>query len=223
MPIPVKPKKEKPKTAKERVYDTVRQWIIDGTLQPGEQLIDQDIAEYFSVSRTPVREAIQLLADQKLVDIQPGKSTRVTLIDLDEASSNYQVAAALNVLALEMAYPHITGAVLEELEQIDREFTRASQVRNTKEAIALDEKFHHQIIALAGNYFLEEFTRILESHSQRIENLYFSQNDELDFQSHEELLQALKQKDLPAAKAAMQRNWMHTVNLLQKKQKGQKK
>lgn len=220
MPIPKKPKNEKPKTAKERVYDTVREWIIDGTLQPGEQILDQELAEYFSVSRTPVREAIQLLADQKLVDIQPGKSTRVTLIDLEEAVSNYQVAAALNVLALEMAYPHLTEDVLKELQHIDKNFTLASRARNVKEAIAQDEKFHHRIIELAGNYFLEEFTRILESHSQRIENLYFSQNDELDFQSHQELLTALEQKDLPAAKAAMQRNWMHTVKLLQKKQDG---
>lgn len=218
MPIPMKNKEEKPRTAKERVYAAVREWIIDGTLQPGEQIIDQEIAEYFSVSRTPVREAIQMLADQKLVEIQPGKATRVTDISLEEAMSNYRVAAELSALALEMAYPKITDAVLDELLHIDHDFDIAGRSRNVKAAVALDERFHHRIFELANNYFLGEFSRILESHSQRVENIYFSQNDEMNFQSHQDILAALKRKDLPAAKEAMRRNWMHTVELLKEKQ-----
>ena len=212
MPIPLKNKEEKPRTAKARVYTAVREWIIDGTLQPGEQIIDQEIAEYFSVSRTPVREAIQMLADQKLVEIQPGKATRVTDISLEEAMSE------LSALALEMAYPHIDDAVLDELLHIDHDFDIAGRSRNVKAAVALDERFHHRIFELAGNYFLGEFARILESHSQRVENIYFSQNDEMNFQSHQDILAALKRKDLPAAKEAMRHNWLHTVERLKEKQ-----
>lgn len=217
MPIPPKKQEEKPRTAKERVYITVREWIIDGTLQPGEQIIDQDIAAYFSVSRTPVREAIQMLADQKLVEIHPGKATRVTAVSLEEAMSNYRVTAALSALALEMAYPKIDDTILLELLRIDRDFDVAGRSRNVKAAIALDEQFHHRIFELAGNYFLSEFARILESHSQRVENIYFSQNDELNFQSHEDILAALMRKDLPGAQEAMRHNWMHTVELLREK------
>ena len=217
MPIPLKQQAEKPRTAKERVYSTVREWIIDGTLQPGEQILDQEIAAYFSVSRTPVREAIQMLADQKLVEIHPGKATRVTAINLEEAMSNYRVAAELSALALEMAYPKIDDANLMELLRIDHAFDAAGRSRDVKAAVALDERFHHRIFELAGNYFLGEFARILESHSQRVENIYFSQNDDLNFQSHEEILAALKRKDLPAAQEAMRRNWLHTVELLHEK------
>ena len=73
MPIPVKTPLEKQKTAKERIYIQLREWIINGTLQPEEKISDQEISQYFSVSRTPAREAIQMLADQKLVEIYPGK------------------------------------------------------------------------------------------------------------------------------------------------------
>ena len=67
MPIPPAQKDAAPRTtAKERVYRTLRQWIIDGTMEPGERLNDVELAQYFSVSRTPVREAIQLL-DRKSV------------------------------------------------------------------------------------------------------------------------------------------------------------
>ena len=67
MPIPVKQQAEERLTAKALVYKTLREWITDGTLQPGEQIYDQEIAKYFNVSRTPVREAMQLLADQKQI------------------------------------------------------------------------------------------------------------------------------------------------------------
>ena len=53
MPIPVKTPLEKQKTAKERIYIQLREWIINGTLQPEEKISDQEISQYFSVSRTP--------------------------------------------------------------------------------------------------------------------------------------------------------------------------
>ena len=73
MPIPKQVSYEAPKSAKMRIYEALREWIIDGTLQPGEKILDSEISQYFSVSRTPVREAIQMLAEQKLIEIRPGK------------------------------------------------------------------------------------------------------------------------------------------------------
>ena len=73
MPIPEKNVFEAPKSAKIRIYETLREWIIDGTLQPGEKILDSELSQYFSVSRTPVREAIQMLVEQKLIDVRPGR------------------------------------------------------------------------------------------------------------------------------------------------------
>ena len=101
MPIPVKTPLEKQKTAKERIYIQLREWIINGTLQPEEKISDQEISQYFSVSRTPAREAIQMLADQKLVEIYPGKETRIAPVNLEEASSHYRMMAELHALAVE--------------------------------------------------------------------------------------------------------------------------
>ena len=55
MPIPKQAPYEAPKSAKMRIYEALREWIIDGTLQPGEKILDSEISQYFSVSRTPVR------------------------------------------------------------------------------------------------------------------------------------------------------------------------
>ena len=53
MPIPKQVSYEAPKSAKMRIYEALREWIIDGTLQPGEKILDSEISQYFSVSRTP--------------------------------------------------------------------------------------------------------------------------------------------------------------------------
>lgn len=73
MPIPKKTNVQAPKTARARVYQTLKEWIENNTLKPREKIYDTELASYFEVSRTPVREAMQLLADQKLIEITPGK------------------------------------------------------------------------------------------------------------------------------------------------------
>ena len=91
MPIPVKKESLPRTTAKERIYTTLRQWIIDGTLEPDERLNDVELAQYFAVSRTPVREALQLLREQKLVNVVPSSGTYVAPIDLQDMRYVYEL------------------------------------------------------------------------------------------------------------------------------------
>lgn len=211
MPIPKKESDRQPKTAKELVYTKMREWIINGTLQPEEKISDQEIAQYFSVSRTPVREAIQMLADQKLVNIYPGRETRVSPLNMDEAIYTYGMMAELHVLALEFSYPKITRETIAELRKTDQSFYAAAEKHNVEEAAAYDQRFHGTFIQLSDHYFLAEFTHILASHIQRIENLYYMQHASVSFESHEGIIAALEEHDLPKAKEAMRNNWIHTL------------
>lgn len=216
MPIPTKKTKELPKTAKERVYQELRQWIVEGTLQPGEKISDQEIAQYFSVSRTPVREAIQLLADQKLVQVFPGKETRVSEVDLAGAEATYRLMAELNVLALEFAAPKINAEVIAELHQINLGILHAEDISTANEG---DQRFHEVFVKLADNHFLTEFTGILRCHVDRIEHLYYRALASCSYASHEEILAALEQHDLPRAKEAMRRNWLQTLTRLHEEER----
>ena len=74
MPLPREESSFERLSAKQRVYETVKDWIIEGQFQPGEKVSDIEIADYFKVSRTPVREALQLLEAQKLVVSYPAIS-----------------------------------------------------------------------------------------------------------------------------------------------------
>lgn len=216
MPIPSKSLPEKPKTAKERVYSEVREWIINGTLQPDERISDQEISYYFSVSRTPVREAMQLLADQKLVTISPGKETRVAPINLKEAVQNYRIMAELQSLAVELTYPQITPQTIDELKRINKSFAIAVNTHDIENTQRFDDQFHDIFLKEVNSYFLTEFTKILKSHLQRIEILYYKEKDLISSQTHEEIIAALEHQDLKKAKEAMRNNWLYTLEKIKK-------
>ena len=222
MPIPVKQQTEERLTAKALVYKTLREWITDGTLQPGEQIFDQEIAKYFNVSRTPVREAMQLLADQKLIEIQPGKESRVATFDYDEIEKSYRVLAELHVLALQFAWDALTDADIAEMERVNEALKNRRNSQDLHKAQNLDKEFHDVVVKKAGNDFLQSFTDILDIQVLRIENVYFEEGDNyLDsWMAHEKILQAIRRKDLPAACEAMRENWLRTISLVQKLKEG---
>ena len=91
------------KSARQAVYETVCDWIITGVLEPGEKILDSELGEYFSVSRTPVREALQLLQSQKLVLVMPGRATVVAPLDTQDIEKCYRPLADLEALAAELA------------------------------------------------------------------------------------------------------------------------
>jgi len=216
MPIPQKPTKEIPKTARERVYLELRQWIIDGTLKPDEKISDHELSEYFSVSRTPVREAMQLLADQKLIDIYPGRESRVSPIDFESLNKTYKLTAELHALAIEFAFPHITNQTITELKKINHLFSTASKEHDIKKTNKYDQAFHGVFLSLSDNYFLNEFTKTLNSHIERIENLYYSMIlDHMDsISEHEQIIKALEDHNLPLAMESMKTNWLHTLDII---------
>lgn len=216
MPIPQKRIAEVPKSAKLRIYEELKKWIVDGTLQPGEKIYDSEIAQFFSVSRTPVREAIQLLADQKLVEVFPGKESRVTEMSVADVDQFYKILAALHSLALEFAYPQISQEMIEQLKQTNEKLAQAMNGGTQEEAIRYDQEFHDIILSAASNDFLISFSKILECHIERIENLYFDRlpKREDSVQGHEIMIQALEKRDLPAAKAAAGQNWLHVIDVM---------
>ena len=222
MPIPVKQQTEERLTAKALVYRNLREWITDGTLQPGEQIYDQEIAKYFNVSRTPVREAMQLLADQKLIEIQPGKESRVATFDYDELEKSYVILAELHALALQFAWDVLTEEDIAEMERVNEALKNRRNSADLHKAQNLDKEFHDVVVRNAGNDFLRNFTDVLHIQTLRIENLYFEEEDNYknSWQVHEKILQAIRVRDLPAACEAMKDNWLRTISMVQKLKEG---
>jgi DNA-binding GntR family transcriptional regulator len=101
--------------------------IVSGELEPGRVLRQEELSARFTVSRTPVREALRRLAALGLVSFEPNRGVRVRTITGDELREAFLVRAELESLATEIAAPRFTEAELEELEAAEREFSRATQ------------------------------------------------------------------------------------------------
>lgn len=217
MPIPTTPLKEPKRSAKARVYETLLDWIADGTLQPGERLSDIEIANYFSFSRTPVREALQLLADQRLVDIFPGRESRVAPIDFGQAASNYFLMGRLNAVALELCRDRLEEEHLNRLEELNRGMWEALRREDYRAVRQGDREFHFLFFTLADNYFLLSAAQNLYTHCIRIENLYFSQGNDFSqsLELHDRIIAALREGDMEGAGELLTRNWTDTVERLE--------
>ena len=198
MPIPVTDNKlHKPKTEKMQVYYTLRDWITYGTLEPGEWINQQEISEHFGTSRIPVREALQLLENQKLVVVYPNRGTFVSELNLDDLRKWYDPLANLQGLAAKLASQKITPEQLAELERLDRLITESLEANKIKETLSYDEAFHKLILDIAGNEFITEFCDTLLLHVRRAEMhlMKHQKQDKLSFYPHKFLVEALRKGD----------------------------
>jgi DNA-binding GntR family transcriptional regulator len=103
MPLPNSAPKLNRPAVKDEVYAALLEWIVDGTLGPGERVRDKELAEALGVSRTPVREALQRLEDAGLVETSASRWTRVASLDVAQAEQVYPVVWSLETLAVELA------------------------------------------------------------------------------------------------------------------------
>lgn len=92
---------EKNKSMREKVYDTLKQMIIDGVIKPGERIIETEYSNKFQISRTPIREAIRMLELEGLVESQTTGGVIVKTLTREEISEIYKIRIALESLIIE--------------------------------------------------------------------------------------------------------------------------
>ncbi|HEU5347822.1 MAG TPA: GntR family transcriptional regulator, partial [Ktedonobacterales bacterium] len=112
MPVPASMVPLTRRCLSDDAYAQLREWIIDGTLAPGEALRDEALAEALGMSRTPVRDALQRLENEGLVITSSTRRTSVSPVTLKQARDIYPITVALETLALRLALPSIDEAAL---------------------------------------------------------------------------------------------------------------
>jgi DNA-binding GntR family transcriptional regulator len=126
-----------------RISKVLAERIIAGALEPGSRLGQDHIAEEFGASHVPVREAFRRLEAQGLVVSEPRRGVRVAGFSLDEVKEVAEMRAALEVLALRHAAPHLTKAILDQAEDANRVSDKAGDVQAWEEANLM---FHRLIL-----------------------------------------------------------------------------
>lgn len=212
MPVPSEHQRPTRITAKESAFTQLQQWIIDGTLQPGEKLNDIELAEALGVSRTPIRESLQLLEVQGFVKMYPGKATQVTEVDKESINDLLPPLAAMQALSTELAIPNLDENVLKELEETNNRFAKAVQEEDYFTALKIDEDFHQIIVDQAANKYIHSIVASLQTHVRR---LFFHNSiilTEKSIEEHKGIIRLLKDGNGEKAAAVMRENWLRAID-----------
>jgi DNA-binding GntR family transcriptional regulator len=208
MPIPENAPAIDRRLLRDDVYGRLRDAIVDGSLAPGEQLRDGELAAWLGVSRTPVREAMLRLAEAGLVVAQPGRSTTVSSLDLRDVRDARDVVAAMHELAVREAVGSLTPADLEAMHEANRQFREAIEQGDVEAALRADDELHGIPVAVASNRalaaVLDQFTPVV----RRAERLRFSSlGGRASLARHDELIRLCAAGDADQAAAVAFDTW----------------
>lgn len=184
-------------TLGDQIYARLREAIVTLEWLPGQMLYENELSERLGVSRTPVREAIRLLASERLVDVLPQRGTRVTLISLRTVKEVQFIREQLESGAFREAArrwdPDLHGPVRDRLEANLREQAQAAEAGDLPAFFRLDEAYHRLIMGVAGNETLLALIDRMRAHLNRVR--FLSLKDERDeariLGEHRELLDAV--------------------------------
>ena len=208
MPVPSTAEPLTRRCLSDDAYARLRDWIIDGTLAPGESLRDEALAEALGMSRTPVRDALQRLENEGLVITSSNRRTSVSPVTLKQARDIYPITATLEAYALRLALPHIDDTALDAMRVANAALSAALAVGNAGSATLADEAVHGAFIACCGNDELRALLADLKAKVRRLECAFWGWADRTpSVQDHDELIAALAARDLAAAERVLARNW----------------
>lgn len=215
MPVPADVRSPTRQLLRDDVYTRLRDLIVDGTLEPGEQLRDQDLAAWLGVSRTPVREALLRLQQAGLVVTAPGRSTSVSSLDSRATRDAQAVVAAMHGLAVREAVAQLTADDLDRMRDANRRFAAALEAGDPDAALEADDELHGIPVAAASNdavrNVLEQFTPVL----RRVERLRFaSLSGRGSVTLHDRLIDRCEARDVEGAVEVSFETWQTLEPLL---------
>lgn len=149
-------------------YAALRQQIISGELPPGAPLSERALCEQLEVSRTPLREAIKILAREGLIEISPTRRAKVASVTLDEAANMLTLLAALEGLSGEQACQKVLGEDIAELEALQASMRHSYEQKDLATYFELNQAIHLKILAIADNQVLSEMFNNLNARLRHV-------------------------------------------------------
>jgi DNA-binding GntR family transcriptional regulator len=215
MPVPESAGTVSRTCLRDLAYERLRDWIIDGTLAPGEPLRDEALAEALGVSRTPIREALQRLEDDGLVVTSATRRTYVSPVTLTQAREIFPIVANLEGLAVRLAIPHVRASDIATMRRANERLARALAGCDASAALEADTALHAVVIERSGNHELAAVLTELKSKVRRIERTFWGSADRADsLRDHEQLIAALHAHDALLAQHVIAQNWERGLSWL---------
>jgi DNA-binding GntR family transcriptional regulator len=151
----------------DRAYYAIRDLIVTLELPPGAVVREPELTERLGIGRTPVREALRRLAQERLIEVYPRRGMHVTNVDVRELARLCEVRAALEPEAARLASERATQADLHEISQLLDDLRRTRN-RDDRVLIDLDRRIHEAVYRASHNRFLAETLEWYYTHALRI-------------------------------------------------------
>jgi DNA-binding GntR family transcriptional regulator len=189
----------------------LRQRIVEGHLAPGRKLNERELAELLRVSRTPLREAIKMLAAEGLVELLPNRGAVVAQMSEQDVADTFEEIAGLEGQSGELAAQRITDAELAEIRALHYEMLAAHTRRDLPTYYRINAQIHTLINAAARNKVL---TRTWANVNARLQALRFRSNfDDAKWkravQEHDRMVELLATRDAAGMRTLMTTHLMH--------------
>ena len=212
--LPIKLDNYKP--LRELVFEALREAIISGRLQPGERLMESQLAQDLGVSRTPVREAIRKLELEGFVVMIPRKGAYVADISLKDIADVFEIRSALEGLAAELAAERATDEEIEQLERQLVEYAECIERQDVARLVEIDTKFHETLYTASRNERLSQMLSLLREQIQRFRTRTLALPDRmrLALEEHRAVVEAVASRDPEAARRLAQEHIQSAENSL---------
>ena len=184
------------------VYYRIKEMMLNYDIVPGQRLVFVDLAKQLGVSRTPVNNALSILAKEGYLDFVPNQGYSVHRLTLDEAECLYEIREILEIGTIGKAIREMTDHQLQVFENRKNDYRTAISDRVQRKLFILDTEFHSAIIEMIGNPILVERYRDLCQKiflRFRTEDLLIERTGEIA-KEHEELFDAVRVRDVDRAK-----------------------
>lgn len=197
----------------DEMVSRLRALITDGALRPGSRIDERELCGRFGVSRTPLREALKVLASEGLVELLPHRGSRVTRLSAPELRDAFEIVAALEAVAGELACQRITDAQIDEIAAVHARMEAHYRSGDLTEYFACNQTIHEAINRAAGNPQLTEMYALM---SNRVRRARYMANHSPErwanaMREHVEILAALRRRDSAACGALLREHLQHKL------------
>ena len=190
------------------VFNTLRQAILRGEMEPGERLMEIQLSQKLGVSRTPIREAIRKLELEGLVIMIPRKGAEVAHITEKDMRDVIEVRSTLEELAVTLACKNVTPDKIEALKAANKVFESAIIYKDVVNIVDADVSFHDIIYAMTDNQRLIQIINNLreQMYRYRLEYVKDARTHSILISEHNDIIQKLQDKNVEDAKTVVRQH-----------------
>lgn len=198
--------------AREQVASILRSSILSGGISKGQSITLDSISEQVGMSRTPVREAFQILANEGLLELRQNRCAIVKGISIEAIKDHYEMRILLETEALRRACQHMNDETLKAIQTVNKQGQRAKEAGDTEAYNLANQAFHMTIWEAADSEKLKSFLSLLWNGLSMNHLVTAQEYAGISLADHNKIVEQLEKKDYEGACETMRQHIIYSMN-----------